>query len=151
MFWQQDRFCTITLVLYIGSLPILDIYSNSDLDFWPNDTQEQSNFVQTTQSTGPPAQDQSNFVRTFDWSWAGGPVLWVVRTKFDWSWAGGPVLWVVRTKFDWSWAGGPVLWVAQAKFDWSIMFQKAGLVFWFTVMSRMFLCSMPELDSDGKH
>jgi hypothetical protein len=60
-FWQQGRFCMITLVLYIGSLPNLatwclvkiqytelklcgndpvvknSIYSNGDLDLWPND------------------------------------------------------------------------------------------------------------------
>jgi hypothetical protein len=114
------------LVLYKCSVPYeICFWSEISAFVWPQNCLEDSSYINISPRNENlnllvPIYLKKLLVRTkFDWSWAGGPVLWVVRTKFDWSWAGGPVLWVVRTKFDWSWAGGPVLWVVRTKFDWS--------------------------------
>jgi hypothetical protein len=114
------------LVLYKCSVPYeICFWSEISAFVWPQNCLEDSSYINISPRNENlnllvPIYLKKLLVRTkFDWSWAGGPVLWVVRTKFNWSWAGGPVLWVVRTKFDWSWAGGPVLWVVWTKFDWS--------------------------------
>ena len=108
------------LVLYKCSVPYeICFWSEISAFVWPQNCLEDSSYINISPwnenfNLLVPIYLKKLLVRTkFDWSWAGGPVLWVVRTKFDWSWAGGPVLWVVWTKFDWSWAGGPMLWAAH--------------------------------------
>jgi hypothetical protein len=128
------RYGTLVLVLYKFSVPYeICFWSEISAFVWPQNCLEDSSYINISPQNENfnlliPIYLKKLLVRTkFDWSRAGGPVLWVVRTKFDWSWAGGPVLWVVWTKFDWSWAGGPVLWVVRTKFDW---FWARGPMLW---------------------